>query len=410
MPGRRGAPRAVFAAQHVPYTRDGIAPGGGSARSLEDVVMSEPTEMYYPGLEGVIAGETAISAVAQDSLAYRGYTIDDLAAHAAYEEVAYLLLRGEAPTAGQLREFRAALDAHRVLPPAVVEAIRAVPPGADAMEVLRTGVSMAAHFDPTRGEGAEALMSSATYLLSVIPSLIAARVRLLEGKPLVAPQPGLSHAAQMLHLLHGRPPTALHEKVLNLTLILYAEHEFNASTFTARVVASTLSDLHSAVVAAIGALKGPLHGGANEDASRLIQRFRSGDEARAWAENAVATRQKISGFGHRVYKHGDHRAHILERSIPELARGRPDAYLVDVYHAIKTVMMERKKIHMNVDYPCGLVYYFMDLPTDIYTPIFVASRTAGWAAHVIEQIGNNRLMRPLSRYTGPGARAWKPSG
>lgn len=367
-----------------------------------------PAEIYSPGLEGVIAGETAVSAVTQDSLAYRGYMIDDLAEHASFEEVAYLLLNGELPNAAQLARFRSELDGFRKLPAPVVDTLRAIPPHVGGMEMLRTAISMAGHFDPVSGDDLASLIRRATFLLAVTPTIIGARVRLLAGHEPLEPQTGLSHAAQLLHLCFGRAPTFLHEKIMNLTLILYAEHEFNASTFAARVVTSTLSDMTSAVVAGVAALKGPLHGGANEDTIRMMRRFHSGADARAWAEDAVANKVKISGFGHRVYKNGDHRAHILEACIPQLAAGRDDSFLVDVYHAIKNVVWEKKKIHMNVDYPCGLVYHYMGLPIDIYTPIFVASRISGWTAHVIEQFTGNRIIRPLSRYTGEPMRKFVP--
>ncbi|MCG3125629.1 MAG: 2-methylcitrate synthase [Phycisphaerae bacterium] len=370
--------------------------------------MDNATEKYYPGLEGVIAGETAISAVTQDSLGYRGYMIDELAEHATFEEVAWLLLHGELPRRGELSAFRSELDSMRRLPRAVLDTLRAIPPHVSGMEVLRTAVSMCGHFDPTSGGDRANLIRRTTYLLAVIPSLIGARCRLLGKQEPVEPKPGLSHAAQILHLIFGQPPAALHERLMNLTLILYAEHEFNASTFTARVIASTLSDMISAVVGAIGALRGPLHGGANEDTVKLINQFKSADEARAWTENAIATKAKISGFGHRVYKHGDHRARILETHLAEVARERNEAWRLDVYHAIKNTMWERKQIHMNLDYPCGPLYYFMNLPLDAYTPLFVTSRVSGWCAHVIEQLGSNRIIRPTSRYNGPATRHWTP--
>ncbi len=371
--------------------------------------MAEKLEqLYRPGLEGIIAGETDVSAVQQDSLNYRGYPIEELADHASFEEVAYLLLHGELPNRSQLSDFRALLDKHRSLPREVVDTLRGIPKSAPGMDVLRTGISMAGHFCPIQGDDKPALLEKAARILAIVPSLIGARLHLLAGKEPVAPRAGLSHSAQTLWLAFGKEPGALAEKILNLTLVLYAEHEFNASAFACRVTASTLSDIYSAMVTGVGTLKGPLHGGANEETIHMMRQFKSADDARAWTANALATKQKVSGFGHRVYKNGDHRARILEKEMEKLAPGRPDRHLLDVYFAIKNTVFESKKIHMNVDYPCGLTYYWLDLPLDIYTPLFVASRVSGWAAHYIEQFTNNRIIRPLSRYTGPAQRSFVP--
>jgi 2-methylcitrate synthase/citrate synthase II len=365
--------------------------------------MTAPTEIYSPGLDGIIAGETAISCVEQDSLRYRGYAIDELAAHASFEEVAWLLLHGALPTATELDGLRRELDVHRALPVPVLAAVRALPREAAMMDVLRSGVSLLAHYGP-----ADAPQRDAVRLLGAIPSLIAARLRMAGGGEPPPPRPGLGHAAQFLYLAGGQEPSELAARVLNLTLVLYAEHEFNASTFAARVCASTGSDLYSAVVAAIGTLKGPLHGGANEEAIRLITRFSTPEAARAEVAAALDRKEKLMGFGHRVYKHGDHRARLLEPFVRQLAEERGRGDLLAVYEAIRDVARERKGLHPNLDYPSALVYYLLDLPIAIYTPIFVMSRVAGWCAHIIEQAGNNRLIRPRSRYTGPAARAWVP--
>lgn len=371
--------------------------------------MAQPIEqLYRPGLEGIIAGETDISAVKQDSLMYRGYAIEELAEQSPFEETAYLLLHGELPNKGQLGAFTATLDKYRALPPHVLETIRLIPKDTPGMDVLRTAVSMAAHFCPISGDDKPALLERAARVLAIVPTIIGTRLRFLDGKEPVTPKQGLSHAAQTLYLAFGREPSPLEARLLNLTLVLYAEHEFNASAFAARVTASTLSDMYSSIVTGIGTLKGPLHGGANEETIHLMRQFKSGQEAAAWTENAIATKQKISGFGHRVYKNGDHRARILEAEMIKLAEGRPDRFLLDVYFAIKNTVWERKQIHMNVDYPCGLTYYWLNLPIDIYTPLFVASRVSGWAAHYVEQYTNNRIIRPLSRYTGPEERKYTP--
>jgi len=368
--------------------------------------MAELEELYRPGLEGIIAGETCVSTVEQDSLAYFGYRIEDLAEHSSFEEVAYLLLHGELPAAAELARFRAGLDRHRALPEPVLRTIEAIPRTVGGMDVLRTAVSMLGHFDPAQGDERADLVARSVHVLAAVPSMIAARLRFLEGKQPIAPRPGLSHAGQFLYLRTGEPPDALEERLLNLTLVLYAEHEFNASAFAARVCASTLSDLYSGIVTGIGTLKGPLHGGANEESMNLISRFETAEQARAWTEEAIANKIKIMGFGHRVYKHGDHRARILEPLMRDLARQRGQEWRLGVYDAIKDTVFQRKQIYPNVDYPCGLTYFLMNLPLDSYTPLFVASRVSGWAAHVIEQVLNNRLIRPRSRYVGPAFREY----
>jgi citrate synthase len=365
-------------------------------------------QLYRPGLEGIIAGETNISAVLQDSLMYRGYTIEDLSEHSNFEEVAFLLLHGELPTSSQLASFRATLDKYRPLPREVLETIRLMPKNTPGMEVCRTAVSMTGHFCPIKGDDQAALIEKATRIVAIVPTIIGARLRYLAGQTPVEPRAGLSHAAQTLWLALANEPKALNVRILDLTLILYAEHEFNASTFANRVTASTLSDIYSGMVTGIGTLKGPLHGGANEETIHLIQRFKSGDEARKWAEDAIAKKEKVVGFGHRVYKQGDHRSWILEKELAKLAATHPEKWRMDVYYAIQKVLHEQRKIYMNVDYPCGLTYYYMGLPIDIYTPLFVASRVSGWAAHFIEQYTNNRIIRPLSRYTGPVERKYVP--
>ena len=370
--------------------------------------MSESVEVYHPGLDGVIAGETAICCVEQGRLLYRGYDIADLARHASFEECAFLLLHGELPTPQELALFRQQIDGERELPGAVVDVLRAIPRQAPMMDVLRTGVSLCGNFSSARSQGTSSLLARAVRVLAAVPSLIAARLRVLDGKWPLEPKPGLSHAGQFIHMTYNRDPTELEEKILNLTLVLYAEHEFNASTFAARVCTSTLSGLHSSIVTAIGTLKGPLHGGANEHALHLIQQFSSAAEARKWVEDALARKEKIMGFGHRVYRNGDHRAFILEPYVDELARMRDEQWRAEVYHAIKQTVWEHKKLYPNVDYPCGLVYYFLGFPTDIFTPLFVMARVAGWCAHIVEQHQNNRLIRPRSRYVGPPPREYLP--
>lgn len=370
--------------------------------------MTDAAEAYHPGLEGVITGETSICCVEQGRLLYRGYDIADLARHASFEECAFLLLHGELPTPQELTLFKQQIDGERELPGAVVDVLRAIPRQAPLMDVLRTGVSLCGNFSSARSQGRSSLLTRAVRVLAAVPALIAARLRVMDGKWPLEPKPGLSHAGQFIYMAFGREPTELEARVLNLTLVLYAEHEFNASTFAARVCTSTLSGLHSSVVAAIGTLKGPLHGGANEESLKLIQRYSSAAEARKGILDALARKEKIMGFGHRVYRNGDHRATILEPYVDKLAEMRNEQWRAEVYHAIKQTVWDQKQIHPNVDYPCGLVYHFLGFPTDIFTPLFVTARVAGWCAHIIEQHQHNRLIRPRSRYTGPALRTYRP--
>ena len=365
---------------------------------------------YSPGLAGVIAGETSVACVDQGQLLYRGYPIEELAERATFEEVTYLLLFGELPNESQLAEVNEALEKYRPLNSEVVDAIRKIPNDTPMMDVLRSMVSYAGHFDPTSGEDSDALRQRALWLTAQIGAIIAARYRLLNGKEPVDPKPGLSHAAQILYQSQGKEPDALATRLIDLTLVLYAEHDFNASTFTARVICSTLSDLISAIVGGIGALKGPLHGGANEAAMEMLQRFKTPEEAAAWLQGAFKNKEKVMGFGHRVYKNGDHRARILEAELRKLAEQKDAGNWMAIYDAIKEPMIAEKNIFPNVDYPCGLTYYLLDLPLDLYTPLFVASRVTGWSAHVIEQLEDNRLYRPLSIYVGEKKRVVKAIG
>ncbi len=366
-------------------------------------------EVAKPGLEGIVAGDTDIGCVDQGKLLYRGYPIAELAEMSTFEEVAHLMLYSDLPNTAQLAAFRDKLDGFRGLAPEVVQAIRGIPRNVPMMDVLRTGVSMSGHFDPTSGNELDALRQRSTWLMAVTGDIVAARFRLLNGKEPVAAKPGLSHAAQILYACHGANPDETSVRLLDLTLVLYAEHEFNASTFTTRVICSTTSDMVSAVTGAIGALKGPLHGGANERAMELIARFKSAKEASEWVQGALARKEKVMGFGHRVYKHGDHRARILEQEMRKLAEVKGRQELVAIYDAIKDPIVNKERpIYPNVDYPCGLTYYLMDLPLDLYTPLFVCSRITGWCAHYIEQALNNRLYRPLSHYIGPAQRSVPP--
>jgi len=363
-----------------------------------------PETTYSPGLAGVIAGETAIACVEQGKLLYRGYPIHELAEKVTFEEVAHLLLFGELPNAVELAEIKAQLDKYRPLPADIISALRLIPKDVPMMDVLRSMVSFAGHFDPIQGEDKAAMQQRALWLTAQIGGIIPARFRLINGKEPLEAKAGLSHAAQILYQCHGEVPTKTAAELVDLTLILYAEHDFNASTFACRVIKSTTSDMVSAVVGGIGALKGPLHGGANEKAMEMLEQFKTADEAKTWIKDALARKATVMGFGHRVYKNGDHRAVILEAKLRVLAKELGQEEWMAIYDAIKEPMVNDKKIFPNVDYPCGLTYFLLGLPLDLYTPLFVASRITGWTAHIIEQSLDNRLYRPLSIYTGPKER------
>jgi citrate synthase len=373
------------------------------------------------GLEGVIAGETEICNVEQSALIYRGYEIADLAANATFEEVAFLLLEGHKPAQDKLARFKQELLAEREIPEMVKQNLKhsaelvkkqhAVP-----MDILRTAVSVCGHFDrDCQDNSAEANLRKAKRILAKVPTIIGHMQNAIEGKDFVAPDPKLSHAGNLLWMMTGEKPSAEAEKVMDVSLILYAEHDYNASTFTARVIAGTLADMHGAMTGAIAALKGPLHGGANEAAMDMLSDIRNdiGPEndpkkISDWMHKAFAEKRKLMGFGHRVYKNGDHRAPILHGLGRKAAekRGPEFVKLFELGEAVQKIMEDEKKIYPNVDFPCGMTYYTMGIPVPQYTPIFVASRVSGWAAHIMEQHANNRLIRPRAAYTGPETRKW----
>lgn len=363
------------------------------------------TEIYSPGLEGVIAGESAVSTVT-GGLRYRGYPIGELVDHCSFEEVAHLLLHGELPTAAQLREFNQRVSAARPLSPLVQDTLERLPKQGNPMDAIRTAVSLMALEDPdVNDNGTPANLRKSERLLGNIPTAVAAFYRLGKGQTPIAPRPDLSLAANFLFMLNGQAPTAAVARAFEVSLILYAEHEFNASTFTARVICSTLSDLHSSIVGAIGALKGALHGGANERVMDVLQAIGTPEKVDAYLKEAFARKDRIMGFGHRVYKHGDVRAGILKKYALELAGPTGNLKWEQMADRIETVMAEQKNMFPNLDWPAGRLYHAMQLETPVYTPIFVMSRVTGWSAHVIEQLANNRLIRPRSRYTGPEVRA-----
>ena len=368
------------------------------------------------GLAGQTIGDTAICSVNQTSLIYRGYEIADLAQHATFEEVAFLLLVGHKPSAAELKAFRNEVVSMRPIPDGLKTLLRDIARprvGAHPMAILRTGVSYLSHFDPDVEDNSPAAeLRKAKRLLAQIPTVIGYGQMVLDGKPPVEPDPSLDHAANLLWCMTGRKPSELDAKVMDVSLILYAEHDFNASTFAGRVIASTLADIHSAVCGAIGALKGELHGGANEKAMEMLQDVdafvRKGGSVRGFMDKAFAEKRKLMGFGHRVYKHGDHRAGILRGLGLQIAgkKGPEAKKWFDYGDEVQRIMLEEKDIHPNVDFPCGMTYYVMDIPVPQYTPIFVASRVTGWCAHIMEQHADNRIIRPLANYVGPELMKW----
>ncbi|MCK6483342.1 MAG: citrate synthase [Phycisphaerae bacterium] len=360
---------------------------------------------YSPGLENVVAGETAICEVTQTSLRYRGYEIAELAEHASFDEVAHLLLHGALPTAEELKDFRRRVQAAMALPNEVVQVVRSVPRGAPPMDVMRTAVSMLGHFDPDAQDNSrDAEVRKSERLLGQLAAVLGQWQQHVHNVSPYLVDAEATHGGNLLGLILGRRPEALPARVLDGTLILYAEHDFNASTFTARVIASTLSDLHGAVAGAIAALKGPLHGGANEAAMQMFLEIGSVENVEPWFRAALAAKKKIMGFGHRVYKHGDHRAAILREWSVRLTKLTGQTKWIAIADKLQELMLKEKNIHPNTDYPAAHAYYQMGIPIPLYTPIFVCSRVTGWCAHIIEQHGANRLYRPISVYSGPGAR------
>lgn len=362
------------------------------------------TPAYKPGLEGVTAGESAICKVRADvdKLIYRGYDTSVLALEAEFEETAHLLIVGHLPNKVELSAFKKELNTHCIIERPIIDLIRALPRSMHPMDVLRCGVSACAGWDPDVGDNShEANVRKAVRLTAKIPVILGVRQAHLEDRNPVTPDPTLNHAGNLLLLLTGRRPDEGESKIMNTSLTLYAEHGFNASTFTARVCASTLSDLHSAITGAIGTLKGPLHGGANEAAMEMFEEIGDASKAEAWVREALAQKKKIMGFGHRVYRTCDSRSVTLKAEGLKLAKKREDTHYSDIAEVVETVMKREKKLFTNVDFPCAWVYKLLGLPVNTYTPIFAAARVAGWSAHVIEQHDNNRLIRPSEDYTGP---------
>jgi len=362
------------------------------------------------GLEGIIAGRTAIATVGKEDvgLTYRGYRITDLAARSNFEEVAYLLIYGNLPNRAQLAAYRRKLAGMRVLPQPLKAVLEQIPAAAHPMDVMRTGCSMLGTLEP-EGEGGRNAPAIADRLIASFPSMLVYWYRFRQRGERIETNVGDDTVAgHFLQMLSGQRPDEEKRRTLDVSLMLYAEHELNASTFTARVITSTLPDFYSGITGAIGALRGPLHGGANEAAMEYISQFEDADSAERATLQRLASKQLVMGFGHRVYKSGDPRSPIIKEWARRLCRSAGDMTLFDVSERIEKVMMREKTIHANVDFFSATAYHMCGIPTSMFTPVFVISRTAGWAAHIIEQRADNRLIRPLGEYIGPEARPYQP--
>ncbi|OOE69650.1 2-methylcitrate synthase [Salinivibrio sp. IB868] len=362
------------------------------------------------GLRGQSAGTTALCTVGQTGtgLTYRGYDITDLANHAQFEEVAYLLLKGQLPNRQALADYSETLVGKRGLPDALKAVLERIPANAHPMDVMRTGCSMLGNLDQETDFSEQA--DKTDTLLAMLPAIICYWYRYShDGVRVDTYQPEVkSIGGYFLKMLTDETPSPLHESVMHCSLVLYAEHEFNASTFTARVCASTLSDLHSCITAAIGSLRGPLHGGANEAAMAMLEQWRTPDEAEAGLMQMLANKDKVMGFGHAIYRESDPRNALIKHWSKQLAQNAPDAWLYDVSERVEQVMKREKGLFPNADFYHASAYHFMGIPTKLFTPIFVMSRVTGWAAHVFEQRANNRIIRPSADYDGPEHQDWLP--
>jgi 2-methylcitrate synthase/citrate synthase II len=371
--------------------------------------MTDPE--IHKGLVGVVVDTTAVSSVNPEtnSLLYRGYPVQELAAQCSFEEVAYLLWHGELPDADELAAFEALERSLRTLDDRTRRAIDDVPVSAHPMDVVRTAVSQLGGLDATLQQENGILDPDlngrrAVYLLAQLPTIVAYEQRRRRGLELIAPRDDLDYSRNFLWMTFGEIPDDVVVDAFRISLVLYAEHSFNASTFTARVVASTLSDVYSAVTGAIGALKGPLHGGANEAVMHAFDEIETADKAEAWLDDALAAKRKIMGFGHRVYKNGDSRVPTMKAALEKLVDHYDRQDMLDLYNTLEKAMGDRKKIKPNVDYTSGPAYNLMGFDTETFTPLFAAARITGWTAHIFEQYAANSLIRPLSLYTGPGER------
>ncbi len=365
------------------------------------------SEEIKKGLLGIVVDETTISQVVPElsALTYRGYTVQELCDKCDFEEVAYLVLNGELPNKNQLRKFIKQERSERKLSKQILNDIKKMPKNAHPMDVIRTCVSLMALEDKdTKDNSPKANMRKAMRIFAKTPTAVAAYFRSRKGKKIISPNNKLSFSENFFKMMFNKVPDKDIVRAFDISLILYAEHSFNVSTFTARTITSSLSDLHGAITGAIASLKGPLHGGANEAVMHMMKEIGRPEKAKAWIENALAKKKVIMGFGHRVYRTGDSRVPTMKHYMFKVAKLLKKEKYTRMYEILEKVMLQKKNIHPNVDFPCGPTYYMMGIDIDFYTPIFVMSRITGWSAHIMEQHTSNKLIRPLSKYRGAEVR------
>ncbi len=361
------------------------------------------SEDIKKGLLGIVVDETTVSQVMPDinSLTYRGYAVQDLCEKCSFEEVAYLILNKELPNKAKLKKFKKELEKNRNITINLREIVKHMPKKAHPMDVARTVVSVMGLEDKdTSNNSPVANMRKAIRIFAKTPTAMAAFFRTRNGKNVISPKKGLGFSENFFYMCFGKIPNKEIVKAFDVSLILYAEHSFNVSTFTARTITSSLSDIHSAITGAIGSLKGPLHGGANEAVMDMMNKIKKPENALKWINNALDKKEVVMGFGHRVYKKGDSRVPTMEKYFKKISKIKNDKKFHKIYDTIKKVMIERKDIYPNVDFPTGPTYHLMEFDTDFFTPIFVLSRITGWSAHIMEQHAANKLIRPLSKYSG----------
>ena len=365
------------------------------------------SEEIKKGLLGIVVDETTISHVVPElsALTYRGYTVQELCDKCDFEEVAYLVLNGELPNKSQLKKFIKQERSERKLSKQILNDIKKMPRSAHPMDVIRTCVSLMALEDKdTKDNSPKANMRKAMRIFAKTPTAVAAYFRTRKGKSTIAPSKKLSFSENFFKMMFNKVPDKEIVRAFDISLILYAEHSFNVSTFTARTITSSLSDLHGAITGAIASLKGPLHGGANEAVMHMMKEIGKPEKAKAWIENALNKKKVVMGFGHRVYRTGDSRVPTMKHYMFKVAKLLKKEKYTRMYEILEKVMLNRKNIHPNVDFPCGPTYYMMGIDIDFYTPIFVMSRITGWSAHIMEQHASNKLIRPLSKYRGAEVR------
>jgi len=365
------------------------------------------SEEIKKGLLGIVVDETTISHVVPElsALTYRGYKVQDLCDKCDFEEVAYLVLHGELPSKAQLKKFSKEEKSNRKLSKTIIKNIEQMPKNAHPMDVIRTCVSLMALEDKdTKDNSPKANMRKALKIFSQTPTAVAAYFRARKGKKIISPDKKLSFSENFFKMMFGKVPDKEIVRAFDISLILYAEHSFNVSTFTARTITSSLSDLHGAITGAIASLKGPLHGGANEAVMHMMKDIGKPEKAKKWIENALTKKKVVMGFGHRVYRTGDSRVPTMKHYMFKVAKLLKKEKYTKMYETLEQVMLEKKNIYPNVDFPCGPTYYMMGIDIDFYTPIFVMSRITGWSAHIMEQHASNKLIRPLSKYRGEEVR------